>query len=51
MKGKKALITGAAKRIGRAIACRFAEEAVDVILHYNTSGKAVEELKTSLEKT
>lgn len=51
MKGQKALITGAAKRIGRAIACRFAEESIDVILHYNKSGKAAEELKIILEKT
>jgi pteridine reductase len=51
MKGQKALITGAAKRIGRAIACRFAEESIDVILHYNRSWQEAEELKTRLEET
>ncbi|MBN2534595.1 MAG: SDR family oxidoreductase [Spirochaetales bacterium] len=51
MKGKKALITGAAKRIGQAIACRFAEESIDIILHYNRSGQEAEELNTRLKET
>ncbi|MBN2440061.1 MAG: SDR family oxidoreductase [Spirochaetales bacterium] len=45
---KKALITGAAKRIGREIACRFAESGIDIILHYNKSEKAARELQKSV---
>lgn len=49
LQGKKALITGASKGIGRAIALRFAEEGADVAFTYLSSveqGKALEnELK------
>ena len=34
---KAALITGAARRIGRAIALHLAAEGWDVAIHYNTS--------------
>ncbi len=34
---KAALITGSAKRIGRAIAIHLAESGFDIALHYNTS--------------
>ena len=44
-KGKgAALITGAAKRIGKAIALRLAGEGHDIALHYGTSRKEAEEL-------
>jgi pteridine reductase len=35
--GKTALITGAAKRIGRAIALTLAQDGVHVVVHYNQS--------------
>jgi NAD(P)-dependent dehydrogenase (short-subunit alcohol dehydrogenase family) len=34
---KAALITGAARRIGRAIATHLAGEGWDIAIHYNTS--------------
>lgn len=35
--GKKALVTGGAKRIGKAIAVALAKEGCDVVIHYNES--------------
>ncbi|MBN2552488.1 MAG: SDR family oxidoreductase [Spirochaetales bacterium] len=47
--GQTVLITGAAKRVGRIIACALADEGVNVILHYNSSrgeaGALVAELR------
>ena len=36
--GKSALVTGAACRIGKAMACRLASEGMHVVVHWNTSG-------------
>ena len=46
--GKTVLVTGAAKRIGRAIAIAFAEDGWNVILHCNHSIAVAEELRRSL---
>src|SRR5262249_46654170 len=35
--------TGAARRVGRAIACKLAEAGWDIAIHYNTSGADAEE--------
>lgn len=45
--GKVILVTGAAKRIGRAIALRMASEGAQVAIHYN--GSKEEALKTAAE--
>lgn len=37
LNGKTSLVTGATKRIGRAIACALAENQVNVIIHYFSS--------------
>ena len=43
LEGQTALITGAAKRIGRAIACAFAAAGSDVAITYRDSDTEVEE--------
>ena len=43
LQGKRALITGGAVRIGRAIAEALRTEDVDVVVHFNTSLKEAEE--------
>lgn len=47
--GRTALITGAGKRIGRAIALSLAEEGVDVVVHYNRSKKEAQDLAGELQ--
>ena len=44
MEGKTALITGSAKRIGRACALKLAKEGMDILIHYNESHDDAEEL-------
>ena len=45
MKSKNVLITGAATRVGRAIAIHFAEKGWNVALHYFRSSSKAKELK------
>ena len=48
---KAALITGGAKRIGKAIALYLASLGYDIALHYNTSKKESLLLKSEIENT
>ena len=47
---RRALITGAAKRVGRAIAIELAKNDWDLILHYNTSREEVEDTAIACRK-
>jgi NAD(P)-dependent dehydrogenase (short-subunit alcohol dehydrogenase family) len=50
LKGKTALITGAAKRIGRQIALALASKGVNIVIHYNTSVQYAEYLAEEITK-
>jgi pteridine reductase len=43
--GKVALVTGAAKRLGKATALALAEAGAHIIIHYNSSDRAARQLK------
>lgn len=47
--GKTALITGAARRLGAAIATHLHRQGMNIILHYHTSGREAESLQTVLQ--
>ncbi len=49
LKGKVALVTGGAVRIGRAISESLAEHGVDVCVHYRNSEREAKELKRILQ--
>src|ERR1700730_5182331 len=50
LEGRVALVTGSAKRLGRAVALRLAQEGADVVIHHRCSGAeaagAVAEIET-----
>jgi NAD(P)-dependent dehydrogenase (short-subunit alcohol dehydrogenase family) len=50
LKNRVALVTGAAKRIGRALALALAQEGVDVVLHYNTSRDEAENVADEIRQ-
>lgn len=49
LKGKTALVTGAALRIGRAIALELAHAGADIAIHYRSSRDAAEQVKSEIE--
>ena len=50
LSGRVALITGAGKRLGRAIALRLAQEGADVAVHYGKSAAEAHEVAAEIEK-
>src|SRR6266849_2291129 len=50
LQGRVALVTGAAKRIGRAVAVRLANEGADVVIHYNRSKSDADDAAAEIEK-
>lgn len=46
---RTALVTGSAKRLGRAIASCLAEDGFDLALHYNRSGDEADGLRNDIE--
>jgi len=51
LRGTVALVTGAAHRLGRAIAERLAAAGSDVIVHYGSSADAAEDTAAALRST
>lgn len=50
LQGRVALVTGAARRLGRHIALRLASEGVDIAVHYGKSTEEAQQLVAEVEK-
>src|SRR5215831_9211927 len=50
LNGKVALVTGAGKRLGRAVALRLAEEGAHVAVHYRGSGQEASRVVAEIER-
>jgi len=49
LRGRTALVTGGARRIGRALAVALAGEGASVVIHYRESGSAASQLAASIQ--
>ncbi|MBC2580935.1 3-oxoacyl-[acyl-carrier-protein] reductase [Clostridium sp. DJ247] len=49
LKGKTAIVTGASRGIGKAIALKLAELGANIVLNYRNDAKSVEEVITQVE--
>jgi glucose 1-dehydrogenase len=47
--GRKALVTGSSKGIGRGVALRLAQEGADVVINYNSDPRGAEEALAEVE--
>ena len=50
IEGKVALVTGAAKRVGRSIALALAERGAELVIHYHTSEREAQEVAALAKK-
>ena len=50
LRGRVALVTGSAKRLGRAVALRLAEEGAEVVIHYRSSAGEAQSAVAEIEK-
>jgi NAD(P)-dependent dehydrogenase (short-subunit alcohol dehydrogenase family) len=50
LQGQVALVTGGAKRIGRAVALRLARDGADVVIHYNLSKSEADDTVAEIEE-
>ena len=50
IKGKVAVVTGAAKGIGRAIALRLAKEGANIVINYRSDSESLKELVSEIER-
>ena len=50
MEARKIIITGAATRIGAAIAKKLSGQNKEILIHYNKSKSKAEKLRTELQK-
>lgn len=51
LKNKTAVVTGGSKGLGTAIAQRFAQEGISVVINYNTDQKGANEVVRNIEKS
>jgi NAD(P)-dependent dehydrogenase (short-subunit alcohol dehydrogenase family) len=50
LSGKTALVTGAAKRVGREIALALARRGANIVVHYNTSAREARQLVSEIQR-